>query len=695
MRTEENFSRRFPATVFAFILTVCVVPQHEGRAQTASITPLAIPAAGSLNVTAQNQAGQVAGYYYSVDGLSQRAFLWSAGVVYDLGTLGGANAVANGLNASGSVAGYSSLAGETEFHAFLFSSGALNDLGTLGGPISTAIAVNDTGQAAGYSHVPANGLDYHAFLASGGRLTDLSTLGGSFSSPVAINNSGQVAGVAGTTGDAQTHAFFYSNGAMLDLGTFGGTASSASDLNDAGQVVGDANTANDLETHAYLFSAGTIQDLGTLGGTFSTGYAINGLGQVIGDASLPGDREYHGFIYTGGAVQDVGTLGGHYSTAWGLNNLGQVVGISSNAFNLQRAFLWQNGLMVDLNTFLPSGSGWELTAAFYLNDAGQIVGYGNYQGQFSWFLMTLQLKTNHPPQANAGPDQAVEATGINTTVVLDGSQSSDPDADPLTFEWREGNTVLGGTAKLSVGLALGAHTFTLKVTDSHGASAQATVAVNVVDTTPPIVQAPAPVTETAGSNCQAPIPDFLSNLVASDNYTAAPALVKTQSPAAGTWVDLGTHVVTITVTDGAGNHTACTTTVTIVDRTAPEIISLTATPRVLYPPNHRLVPVTLKVFAKDGCDPAPISKIVSVTSSEPVTGHGDRTSPDWVITGNLSLKLRAEITAKDRLRVYTIKVACTDAAGNRSTKTVQVTVKRQHDDRSDADSRRHHDDDDR
>src|SRR5260370_2472523 len=153
--------------------------------------------------------------------------------------------------------------------------------------------------------------------------------------------------------------------------------------------------------------------------------------------------------------------------------------------------------MVELNTLLPSGSGWDLPADFYINDAGEIVGYGNCQGQFSWFLMTLQLKTNHPPQANAGPDQTVEATGISTTVVLDGSQSSDPDADPLTFEWREGSTVLGATAKLSVGLALGAHTFTLKVTDSHGASSEATVAVNVVDTTPPILQFPPPGTETA------------------------------------------------------------------------------------------------------------------------------------------------------------------------------------------------------
>ena len=60
MRTAENFSRTIPATVFAFVLTVCVLPQYQGRAQTATITLLAIPTAGSLTVTTQNEAGQVA-----------------------------------------------------------------------------------------------------------------------------------------------------------------------------------------------------------------------------------------------------------------------------------------------------------------------------------------------------------------------------------------------------------------------------------------------------------------------------------------------------------------------------------------------------------------------------------------------------------------------------------------------------------
>jgi hypothetical protein len=63
-----------------------------------------------------------------------------------------------------------------------------------------------------------------------------------------------------------------------------------------------------------------------------------------------------------------------------------------------------------------------------------------------------------------------------------------------------------------------------------------------------------------------------------------------------------------------------------------------------------------------------------VTSSEPVTGVTDKTSPDWEITGPLSLNLRAERLETGPGRIYTITVQCTDAAGNNSTKNAKVTV---------------------
>jgi len=83
--------------------------------------------------------------------------------------------------------------------------------------------------------------------------------------------------------------------------------------------------------------------------------------------------------------------------------------------------------------------------------------------------------TNHPPIANAGVDQP----GATNPVHLDGSASSDPDNDPLTFEWSEGTTALGTGAQLTVSLGAGSHTITLRVTDNHGASTTDTVVVSV------------------------------------------------------------------------------------------------------------------------------------------------------------------------------------------------------------------------
>jgi hypothetical protein len=64
-----------------------------------------------------------------------------------------------------------------------------------------------------------------------------------------------------------------------------------------------------------------------------------------------------------------------------------------------------------------------------------------------------------------------------------------------------------------------------------------------------------------------------------------------------------------------------------------------------------------------------------VTSNEPIEGLGDGdTSPDWVITGNLAVDLRAERAGNGSGRIYTITVRCTDAAGNASARSVLVTV---------------------
>jgi len=132
----------------------------------------------------------------------------------------------------------------------------------------------------------------------------------------------------------------------------------------------------------------------------------------------------------------------------------------------------------------------------------------------------------------------------------------------------------------------------------------------------------------------------------------------------------GTHVITLDVQDGHGGSSSDTVVVTVTDATPPTIQSAAATPSVLSPPKHQLVPVTISVSAADACGGPVHCQIISVTSNEPTDGQ------DWFVTGDLTLSLRAERSNKRVGRIYTITVECTDASGNRSTTTVTVAVPR-------------------
>ena len=123
----------------------------------------------------------------------------------------------------------------------------------------------------------------------------------------------------------------------------------------------------------------------------TVGLYINNNGVVSGAAALVGNKAFHAFMWTGDAgMKDLGTLPGDVSSGGlAVNQRNEVVGASNSPKGDQRAFLWRNGLMADLNGLVPKDSPLYLVTAFGINDRGEIVGFGaTKSGDLHAFLAT-------------------------------------------------------------------------------------------------------------------------------------------------------------------------------------------------------------------------------------------------------------------------------------------------------------------
>jgi probable HAF family extracellular repeat protein len=305
--------------------------------------------------------------------------------VNDLGTLGSSSAIGFKINNSGTVVGW---AESVNGYSQAFQStggGALQTLPSLSASDSFAMGINSAGAIAGTAYVDGQP---HGVVWNGGTGNPLSTTDlGAGVYATGINDPGVVVGGNG-------HAFVLANGVYQDLGVLpGGDWSSAYGINNSGTVVGYGNLASgNFGAFEWTPQSGMLQ-LGTFGGADSYATDINNDGEVIGYASLSSGYE-HAFSAIGAVMTDLGTLGGS-SFAYGINDSGEIVGYSwpTNGDNPD-AFLYLNGMMIDLNSLLPSGSGWHLLEAYGINDAGQIVGEGLLNGQYHAFLLDPSLASN-------------------------------------------------------------------------------------------------------------------------------------------------------------------------------------------------------------------------------------------------------------------------------------------------------------
>ncbi len=135
---------------------------------------------------------------------------------------------------------------------------------------------------------------------------------------------------------------------------------------------------------------------------------------------------FYGFLYSAGTMKNLGTIpGGMSSYAQSINSSGAIVGYAALTSGAQHAFLYTNGVMVDLNSLIDPAEGWVLSGATGINDAGQIVGYGfNSSGQTDAYLLTPvtnQAVITTPPPAGVlqGSNFGLTVEVLNTQGQLD------------------------------------------------------------------------------------------------------------------------------------------------------------------------------------------------------------------------------------------------------------------------------------
>ena len=337
-------------------------------------------------------------------------------VVTDLGTLeGGTSSQPFFINRYGLVSGSSNLSDGNQ-HAVLWLGKLKLDIGApgLGGPNSIAFGDNDRFQSAGEAETSTpdpNGEDFCGFrthltclpfLWQDGRMIQLPTLGGNNGAATAISNRGEVAGFAensipdpGCPSPQVLHfePVVWEKGVIHELPTVGGDPDGITYLiNDNGEVVGGSGTCatfnpntlnNLLPVHALLWEKGKAINLGNLGGqTGQAGgniaFGINNQDQVVGNSDLPGDTTFHAFLWTKRTgMQDLGTLSGDVaSLSISINDAGTIVGASLDASFNPRAFLWEKGMMTDLNTLIAGDSPLYLLTGCSINSRGEITGLG-------------------------------------------------------------------------------------------------------------------------------------------------------------------------------------------------------------------------------------------------------------------------------------------------------------------------------
>ncbi|MCK5829790.1 MAG: hypothetical protein KAH20_05765 [Methylococcales bacterium] len=375
-----------------------------------SISPITSQPLISTNINLRdiNDSGQIVGSYSkrnsSGSGSSRHAFISSEingnRVMTDIGSLGGNNgsSFAYGINNLGQIVGKSSIElneTSTSTHAFVAESINNNWVMTDLTPIlnspsidsSSAYSIGDTGDIVGsiyYKNPVQNGenLLRNIFIAEKNE-NNWAKIDFEISVPVPL-----------------THNFFSINNRHQIVGTLG--TRSAQSMRTS-HIVSKENTQwNTLTTDQFSSDRLVLEGL-------------NDNNQIVGynqDAAQGGDAAFIAtFNDNNWSITDLGIFDDESTRASDINNTGLAVGMVIKRVGTRlkpiKAILFFNGQTHDLKTLITEGAeGWSsLNTASAINNKGQVIGYGTYNGvQNTPFLMTQDQQQFNAPTCKLGAD---------------------------------------------------------------------------------------------------------------------------------------------------------------------------------------------------------------------------------------------------------------------------------------------------
>ena len=251
-----------------------------------------VPESADANLWGINDAGVIVGDY------GVRGYRWGTdGLRTDIGSLGGdhGHTHAQAIDSAGKIVGSTSATTRDAWpvHAFVYDAGAMTDLGTLGGDNSSAADVNDLGQVAGNTQMVPGGFDEHAFIWQNGVMKDLGTFGGAQSTARAINASGHVVGSA-KDASSNWKPFFYDGETMSLLPQRNDDFTTPQDINRHDEVVGLAYAPGHNNSYAFLTRGGVTHKLSKLLDASGAEWelieatSINDAGQIVGRGKYRG-----------------------------------------------------------------------------------------------------------------------------------------------------------------------------------------------------------------------------------------------------------------------------------------------------------------------------------------------------------------------------------------------------------------------